>query len=193
MATDGRLKDGVRVKVWNGSGTEYLGLGTFIGTRKVWAVVQVTKNGPQILTLPGFDKGPPTAEQLLDYGLTLGQNCQVRELPDNPVFVLDKDGSEMYGMQVWWIPEIPPEQEEALRPYRNATKWIEDAEEERMSQLPEPQRMEMALGMSIGMFQAREKQRVAFERFLQALPNLGGQSKESLQAAADELRKLQLV
>ena len=95
----------MRVKVWNGDHSEYLGEGEYVGDVSVF-VIQMP-NG-SLRSLENAEEMPPRD--------MIPEGAFVRVSPDNPKIVLD-GGGVVYGCQVWWepverIPEIPP-------PWRN--------------------------------------------------------------------------
>lgn len=82
----------MRVKVWNGDHTEYLGEGEYVGDVTVYIIQMPDGN---IQSVKNAEEKPPP--EMIPPGAFL------RESPDNPKIVLDS-GDVVYGCQVWWEP-----------------------------------------------------------------------------------------
>lgn len=95
----------MRVKVWDGSQKNYLGLGDY--TSDVPVYVYMDKNGA-IRSCPDAEQQPET----------IPEGCELRVIQDNPRIVLDS-GRVVYGCQVWWKPvqEIVEVQEDTYDPW----------------------------------------------------------------------------
>ena len=83
----------MRVKVWNGTQSEYLGEGDYVGDVPVVAVEVQGTGGKWLLSL----------EEPKNLPDPLPKGGVIRELPDNPKIILDS-GQTVYGCQVWWEP-----------------------------------------------------------------------------------------
>ena len=82
----------MRVKVWNGDHTEFLGEGEYTGDVMVY-VIQMPDGS--LRSVQNAEEKPPP--EMIPDGAFL------RESPNNPKIVLD-DGRVVYGCQVWWEP-----------------------------------------------------------------------------------------
>jgi len=90
----------MRVEVWNGDHSEYLGEGEYVGDVSVFVIQMPDGN---LRSLPNAEERPSPD--------MVPEGAFIRESPDNPKIVLD-GGEVVYGCQVWWqpaeeTPEIP--------------------------------------------------------------------------------------
>lgn len=91
--------NGMRVDVWNGDQSEYLGKGILVGHVAVYFMVNASEFPPtQIKTMHNPELEPPA--HLVPDG------WKVIKRDDNPKIILD-NGETVYGCQVWWGPEKP--------------------------------------------------------------------------------------
>jgi hypothetical protein len=79
----------MRVKVWNGDQSEYLGEGTFVGYATVYFIANLDGS---ITSCDNAEKKPEgiPEERIIESG-------------NNPKIKLD-NGRIVYGCQVWWQP-----------------------------------------------------------------------------------------
>jgi hypothetical protein len=77
-----------RVNVWDGSGKNYLGLGTLQDYVTVYAV----RYKGALVSLSDAETPPPVKDGM-----------EVETIHNNPKILLD-DGRTVYGCQVWWGP-----------------------------------------------------------------------------------------
>ena len=83
----------MRVQVWNGDKSKYLGEGEYSEDVTVYVFME----GGGIRSMIEAEEMPPP--ELVPAG------SEVVALPDNPKIVLD-DGTVVYGCQVWWQPAV---------------------------------------------------------------------------------------
>jgi hypothetical protein len=86
----------MRVKVWSGDQSEYLGLGTYLDDVTVYFIAMPDGS---LRSCPKAGERP-TPEQIAETGGSL------IESEENPKIVLDS-GEVVYGCQVWWNPADP--------------------------------------------------------------------------------------
>lgn len=82
----------MRVKVWNGDHSEYLGEGEYVGDVTVY-IIQMPDGS--LRSVQNAEEKPPP--EMIPPGAYL------RETSGNPKIKLDK-GETVYGCQVWWEP-----------------------------------------------------------------------------------------
>jgi hypothetical protein len=89
---------GMRVQVWDGDQTTYLGEGTYEGETTVYVMYdpRVSADNLQMGSMPNAEERPP--EEAIPEGWT------VYAIENNPKIKLD-DGQMVYGCQVWWQPQ----------------------------------------------------------------------------------------
>lgn len=80
----------MRVKVWNGDQSQFLGFGDYVGKVTVYACHMPDGS----LRSSSNAEEPIPEDQIPEGGFQT-------ELPDNPKIILD-DGRVVYGCQVWW-------------------------------------------------------------------------------------------
>ena len=85
----------MRVRVWSGDESEYLGEGDYMGNVTVYIVFPCDPEAPTD-AISSF----PDAEVYPD---EVPEGMEVGEIPDNPKIELDS-GEIVYGCQVWWEP-----------------------------------------------------------------------------------------
>lgn len=83
----------MRVQVWSGDQSEYLGEGTLVGEATVYFLAC---DDGSLVSMPNPEEEPP-AEMVREKG------GEVVRAPNNPKIELD-DGRVVYGCQVWWRP-----------------------------------------------------------------------------------------
>jgi hypothetical protein len=83
---------GMRVRVWNGDQSEYLGEGNYLGEVTVYYIVMPDGS---LRSCSNAEEQPP--QEMIPPGAT------VQAAPGNPKIVLDS-GEVVYGCQVWWEP-----------------------------------------------------------------------------------------
>jgi len=89
----------IRVKVWNGDQTEYLGEGDYIGNVSVY-FIEMPDGSLQTNDNP---ENEPESWQIPEGGT-------IRHSSDNPKIVLDS-GRVVYGCQCWWVPKESKDKE----------------------------------------------------------------------------------
>lgn len=87
----------MRVQVWNGDQSEFLGHGELVGTATVYFVAGADGG---LYSMENPEERPPE-EMLREL------DGEIIESADNPKIRLD-DGSHVYGCQVWWSPVDAP-------------------------------------------------------------------------------------
>ena len=83
----------VRVKVWNGDKSEYLGEGDYNEDVTVYFIGMPDGS---IRSMPNAEEEPPFWE--------VPEGGKVMKTDGNPKIILDKDSNVVYGCQVWWEP-----------------------------------------------------------------------------------------
>lgn len=102
----------MKVRVWNGDQSEYLGEGEYVGEVTVYYMVMPDGS---LQSLSNAEEKP---DQIPD-GATL------QESPGNPKIILD-NGKTVYGCQVWWEPvkeNVPCPEVEEDDPWGQNFKW----------------------------------------------------------------------
>jgi len=89
------MSKGLRVKVWNGDQSQFLGFGRYVDDVVTYAA----------LMPDGSLRSSRNAEETIPAD-QLPEGAVQQELPKNPKIVLD-NGQVVYGCQVWWesVPE----------------------------------------------------------------------------------------
>ena len=87
----------MRVQVWNGDQSEFIGHGELVGAV---AVYFLACDDGSIISMKNPEEMPPP-------DLVKERGGQIVKAPDNPKIRLD-DGSHVYGCQVWWSPMDAP-------------------------------------------------------------------------------------
>lgn len=85
----------LRVKVWDGRGEKYLGLGWLVGEVTAYAF---RKPGTYALVTQSDPTQEPPDELVAEME---SKGFYLDKLDDNPVIELD-NGETVYGSQVWW-------------------------------------------------------------------------------------------
>jgi hypothetical protein len=101
----------MRVKVWNGDKSKFLGFGNYVSNVSVYAILM--PNG----TICSASNAEEKPESVPEGGV-------VRELPENPKIILD-NGKIVYGCQVWWQNVEEIEEIEEIEEETQYDPWAE--------------------------------------------------------------------